>query len=175
MVSFRGFKKWLRLREIEVNLQELAIGMNSTVDLENDMHVLMLDFDIADEEMVIEAVEETQAFWNLADAHMYETRNGFHVIFFTDIMPYERCKMIINYTKYVDPLYKYVSRYHDHKTLRTAGKHKEKDIVFKRILLGRRKPTIRERETGKLKEQEHNQLRGLEMREAKAGKSKGSE
>jgi len=159
MNIWRGWRLWKRTREIEIELQSFAIGMNSTVDSDKNLHILMLDFDIEDKEKVRESIQEIQEFWNLADAYVYTTKNGMHVLFYEDIMPYERCKMIIAYAKYVDPLFKYISKYHNHKTLRVAGKHgMQQDIELYSVWPGKRTPTEEEREVGMLKRREHQEL-----------------
>ncbi|MBR9700408.1 hypothetical protein GOV11_00915 [Candidatus Woesearchaeota archaeon] len=162
MVSFKGFKKWQRFNKKERELRALAVGFNSTVSIEDDLHLVMLDYDVEDIGLVRESVKELQAFWHLADAYIYKTKNGFHAVFYEDQVPYERCKMIINYAKYVDLLYKYISRYHSHKTLRVAGKHVERDIIFKCVFPGKREPTNKERRIGKLKRDEHEMMVGMQ-------------
>ena len=159
MVNFwTGFKQWAKLNKQEMEIRNLAIGMNSTVDLTKDLHIVMLDYDIKDRELVFESVIELQIFWNLADAWIYSTKNGFHVFFYHDLVPYGRLKLIIEYAKYVDVQYKYISRYYDHKTVRAAGKYKEKDIKFVEQIKGLRVPTAIERELGDMKKQERDLL-----------------
>ena len=159
MVSFwQGFKQWAKFEKQEMEIRSLAIGINSTVDLTKDLHIIMLDYDVKDKELVIESVMELQDFWHLSDAWIYQTKNGFHVYFFHDIVPYGRLKLIIEYARYVDPMYKYISRYYDHKTVRAAGKYKEKDIIFLEILKGKRVCTTQERELGDMKMKERDLL-----------------
>jgi len=134
------------------------VGFNSSVNIEDNVHILMLDFDIKDIVKVKESVRECQEFWNLADAYIYETKNGFHVLFYYDHMPFERCKMIIDYAKHVDPMFKYISKFYSHKTLRTAGKHKRNDIKFKLLVPGMREPMQPEWLLGELKRREHGHL-----------------
>ena len=160
MVSLKGFKQWLKFRKQEMQLQAVAIGMNSSLDWE-DTHIIMLDYDIEDIELVKQSVRELQEFWKLDDADIFKTRNGHHVFFWYDHVPYERLKMIINFARYVDPMYKYISRYYDHKTIRVAGKYQDKDICYetsvKSMFAGTRNAQIRE--LGDLKKQEHKLLR----------------
>ncbi len=158
--NLKTFKNFLKYREklmVVESLRNYAIGMNSYVDLENDVHILMLDYDIDDLDKVRESVREIQMFFKLSDAHIYKTLNGYHAIFYYDHMPFTRTKLIIDYAKYVDPMYKHISRYHDHKTLRVMGKHKG-DIKFDRIIPGVRPSTDEEFEIGKLKRSEHSIL-----------------
>jgi hypothetical protein len=159
MVSFwNGFKQWAKFEKQEMEIRNLAVGINSTVDLTKDLHIIMLDYDIKDKALVVESVMELQDFWHLSDAWIYSTKNGYHVYFFHDIVPYGRLKLIIEYARYVDPMYKYISRYYDHKTIRAAGKYKEQDIIFIERLKGVRVPTAIERELGDMKMNERNLL-----------------
>lgn len=165
MVSLKGFKDWLRMRKQEMQLQSVAIGMNSTIDWE-DSHIVMLDYDLEDIEKVTESVRELQEFYKLADAEVFKTRNGFHVFFWYDHVPYERLKQIIDFARYVDPMYKYISRYYDHKTIRVAGKYQEKDIEYACAVKSyfaqprsKRKDVL---EIGDMKRKEHAVMRGKE-------------
>lgn len=146
---------WWRARSAEQKLQQLAIGINSVVDPTQDEHLVMLDYDTKDLGKVRRSVKELQEQWRLADAHIYRTRHGHHAIFWYDHVPYERVKMIVNYARSVDPMFKYISRYYDHKTLRVAGKYSKSDVVFDRMLPGRRKPTRREWQLGEMRRREH--------------------
>lgn len=152
------FKAWLKLRREEMEIRNIAIGMNSTVDITSDVHIVMLDYDVDDIDAVIESVKELQEFWNLADASIFRTKNGFHVFFWYDHVPYGRLKMIIDFARYVDPMFKYISRLYDHKTIRVAGKYGFKDIRFVKNVPGKRCPTKKELELGSLKKAEHAAL-----------------
>ena len=140
MSILKDFKVWSALKKKEIEIQSLAIGLNSTVDFTADKHIVMLDFDIKDPNSVIESIQETQLFWHLGDAHIIRTRNGFHAYFFTSIVPYARLKQIIDYSCHVDPMYKFISKYYDHKTLRVAGKYKDKDLTFFKLIKSPHKP-----------------------------------
>ena len=155
MVSLKGFKQALRIKKQEMQIRSMAVGMNSTVDITRDLHVLFLDYDIDDIKLVEQSVRELQEFWHLSDAEIFRTKHGFHVFLWHDVMPYGRVKMIIEYARYVDPLYKYISRYHDHKTVRVAGKYKERDILFVELLKGERRPSAEEQDLGDMKREEH--------------------
>lgn len=156
MVSIKGFKQWLKMSKQEMQLRSMAIGMNSTVDITRDLHIIMLDYDIDDIDKVEESVKELQEFWHLGDAEIFRTRNGHHVYFWWSFAPYSRVRLIIDYAKYVDPLYKYISRYYDHKTLRVVGKYKERDICFVETIKGKKRPTFEEKDLGDMKREEHN-------------------
>lgn len=143
-------------------LREFAIGINSDVNIQKDLHILILDFDEVDLSEVEESVGELQEFWNLSDAFIYKTHNGFHAYFYYDIMPYSRVKLILNYAKYVDPMYKFISRFYDYKTIRVAGKYKVKDIFFEKIIKGKRTPTLKETELGDLKRKERELISGMD-------------
>lgn len=158
MANFFRYLKWLRHKNDEIELQNLAVGFNSSVNIEENMHILMLDYDIKDLSKVKESIRECQEFWDLADAYIYKTKNGFHVLFYYDQMPFERCKMIIDYAKYVDPMFKYISKFYSHKTLRTAGKHAQADIRLLMLVPGLREPRRLEWDLGELKRREHLSL-----------------
>jgi hypothetical protein len=159
MVSFwNGFKQWAKFEKQEMEIRNLAVGINSTVDLTKDLHIIMLDYDIKDKALVVESVMELQDFWHLSDAWIYSTKNGFHAYFYHDLVPYGRLKLIIEYARYVDPMYKYISRYYDHRTIRVSKKYAEKDIQFVEIIKGKRVCTAQERELGDMKMNERNLL-----------------
>jgi hypothetical protein len=163
MVSFveKVRKLWHYFGKEDAVMREFAIGMSSEVDIKSNLHILFLDYDQVSIEEVLESVGEIQEFFNLADAFIYKTRNGYHVYFFYDIMPYSRVLMIINYAKYVDDMFRYISRFYDYKTIRQAGKYKVRDIVFDRIVQGNRTPSKNELELGELKRKERQYLAGM--------------
>ena len=139
----------------------MAIGMNSEVDIKKDIHILFLDFDKATLEEVEESVIEAQKFWDLSDCFIYSTRNGFHAYFFYDHMPYSRVLLILNYCKYVDDQFRFISRYYDYKTIRQSGKYKQLDIKFVKMIPGSRVPSLREVELGDLKRRERGYLAAM--------------
>jgi len=151
----KGFGLWQDLKHKEIELRSVAIGMNSTIDFEKDVHIIMLDYDIKDISKVKESIKELQRFFNLSDAFIYSTRNGFHVFFWFDHIPYSRLRMIIDFAKYVDIKFRYISRFYDHKSIRVAGKYKERDIKFVEVILSSRKPEEKEIELGLMKLKEH--------------------
>jgi hypothetical protein len=155
---FRQLKCFLKFRKQEMLLQSAAIGMNSSVDIARDRHIVMLDYDVKDRDVVVRSIEELQRFWNLSDAYVFSTKNGFHVMLWYDIIPYSRLVMIINYAADVDPMFKQISRFYLHKTLRVEGKHPYRDIKFSGIVRGVRAPTGEEWEIGELKRKEHLML-----------------
>ena len=150
-------KVW-RHRKDDFDIQYMAIGVNSSTDITKDKHIIMLDFDVKDRGLVVKSVEELQVFWNLAEAHIFVSKNGFHVFFWYDQVPYGRLKMIIEYARDVDPMFKFISRFYDHKTLRVIGKHKVRDIAFEGIVRGVREPSEDEKEIGEMKRREHLML-----------------
>ena len=161
MKSLSDFRKWLKLNKQEMEIRSLAIGINSTVDLTKDLHIVMLDYDLQDIRLVEESVKELQEFWKLGDAHIIKTNHGFHAYFFSSIVPYGRLKLIIEYARYVDPMFKYISRYYDHKTVRVAGKYAFRDLKFVKVL-----PTMvvpRYPELSLLKMQEFEALSGVKL------------
>ena len=142
-------------------MREFAIGMNSDVDSKKDLHILILDFDEVTVDEVNESIKELQNFWSLSDAFIYRTKNGFHAYFYYDIIPYTRVRMIINFARFVDPMYKFISRFYDYKTIRVVGKYKERDIFFEKIIKGERDPSLREVELGNLKRKEREYLSSM--------------
>jgi len=156
----------------DAKLRDFAIGMSSEVSIDKDLHILFMDYDEVTIEEVEESVKECQEFWNLSDCFIYRTRNGFHAYFFYDIMPYTRVRMIINYAKYVDNMFRFISRFYDYKTVRLAGKYKKQDIKFEKIIKGKRSPTLIEAELGDLKrkEREHISKMGNILRKDKLQK-----
>lgn len=158
--SWRSFVKWLKFRKRSIDLESFAMGMNSTVDVVEDKHIIMIDFDSVSLEKVEESVIECQHFWYLSDFHIFETKHGFHAIAFDEAVPYSRLRLIIEYARYVDPLFVYISRFYSHKTIRVAGKYKERDIKFVKIIKGVREPSKSEKEIGDLKLNEHKLLVG---------------
>ena len=149
---------WYFLQNKDKQLRDFAIGMSSEVDIKRDIHILFMDFDDVSLENVEESVKELQSFWNLSDCFIYKTRNGYHAYFYYDQMPYSRVVMLLNYAKYVDDKFRYISRFYDYKTIRVAGKYKEKDIFFVKCLTGSRIPTSLESELGDLKRKEREML-----------------
>jgi hypothetical protein len=145
----------------EAELRDFAVGMNSEVDINRDLHILFLDFDKILLEDVEDSVRECQAFWNLSDCFIYRTRNGYHAYFFYDIMPYTRVCMIVNYARYVDDMFRFISRYYDYKTIRQSGKYKTRDIFFEKMIEGLRRPSAYELEVGDLKRKERGYLLGM--------------
>lgn len=159
-ILFKIIRDYFRYSH-NAELHGFAIGINSFVNREKDLHILMLDYDTKKFSDVLSSVHELIDFWNLSDAYIYATKRGFHVFFYFDLMPYSRARMIINYAKHVDPMYKHISRFYDHKTIRTAGKYKERDISFVKVVDGKRTPTLEELELGEAKLKEHQALLGL--------------
>jgi hypothetical protein len=145
-----------RARKSEMKFRSMAVGVNSSVDIVNDLHVVFLDYDGVTLQQVEESVKELQKFWRLSDMYVYKTRHGFHVIGYYDQIPYDRLKMIINYARFVDPMFKLIGNYYDHKTLRVSGKYAEMDIWFVRVIRGVRRPSVGERRIGGLKLKEHD-------------------
>jgi len=162
MMLLKGFRQWLQMRQQEMQLQSFAVGMNSSVDVTCDKHIVFMDFDVQDVGRVERSVRECQEFWCLGPAFIYGTTHGYHAIFFFDVVPYSRVRLIIEYARDVDDLFRYISRYYSHKTLRVAGKYKERDIRFVKVVPGCRYPSEEECELGMLKYQEHCLLTGLE-------------
>lgn len=154
----KDIKNYRKAKDQEMQLRSMAVGMNSSVDVTRDIHIVMLDFDVHDISVVQKSIVELQDFWGLSDADIYRTRNGHHVFFWYDHVPYERLKMIINYARNVDPMFKFISRYYDHKTMRASGKYAYKDIKFVCTVEGVRECSDYEYEVGKMKQAEHSML-----------------
>jgi hypothetical protein len=145
----------------DLYLEAMAIGMNSFVDLEKDEHMLFLDYDVKDYVKVSDSIKELQNFFNLSHAFIYQTEKGFHAFFFYDNeLPYSRIQLILNYAKHVDPMFKFIGKYYDHKTIRVAGKYKYQDIKFYDIIKAR-DPTLAEIKVADMKRAEYTMLRTL--------------
>jgi len=157
-VKWRDIKGFFRVRKQEMLLRSAAIGVDSTVDVENDRHIIILDFDIGELSRVVDSVEELQQFWNLSDAMVFKTKNGYHVFFWYDIIPYGRLLQMIEFARWVDPMYKSISHIYRHKTVRVEGKHPLRDIQFVGIISGLREPTQEEWDLGEMKRMEHLRL-----------------
>ena len=155
------YKRWTALKRAEMELRSLAIGINSSVDLTDDRHLIMLDYDIGDLELVKDSLREAQAFWCLGDAEIFRTKHGYHVFFWYDHVPFTRLRMIIDYARRVDPMYRFITRYYDHKTVRVAGKYADPDIHPVCILPGCRNPTGHEQELGMMKRGEYAEMRKM--------------
>lgn len=160
------YKLWSRIKAIwyyfgrnDMRLQQFSIGMNSTVGF--DSHILFLDYDDVSLQQVEESVIECQKFWNLSDAFIYKTHGGYHSIFYFDQLPYSRVKLILDYARFVDDMFRFISRFYDYKTIRVSGKYKLQDIEFVKIVKGQRSPTLREAELGDLKRKEREYLKGM--------------
>jgi len=158
----RLFKDIYRyLQNEDEYIKAMAIGMNSYIDREADEHFLFLDYDIKDEFKIESSVQELQRQFNLSHAFIYETSKGYHVFFFYDNdLPYSRIRLLISYAKFVDPLFKLISKYYNHKTIRVAGKYKIQDIRFKKTIKGRN-PTREEFSIGEIKRREYNMLKSF--------------
>jgi len=154
-----GFRRWIRLNRIDMELRSFAVGMNSTVDFTEDRHIIMLDYDIKDFSRIERSVAELQSFWNLSDADVFASKNGHHVFFWYDIVPYGRLRIIIDFARDVDVMFKYISRFYDHKTIRVSGKYLWSDIKFVKRIPGLRSPSKEEFDIGELKRREHLLLR----------------
>jgi hypothetical protein len=157
-MRWADIKGFFRARKQEMLLRSAAIGMDSTVDIVNDRHILVLDYDVRELSRVVASVEELQQFWNLSDVMIFRTKNGFHAFGFYDIMPFGRLRQIIEYAKDVDPLFKALSYVYRHKTVRVEGKHPLRDIQFVGIISGLREPTQEEWDLGEMKRMEHLRL-----------------
>jgi len=151
------------LKHEDMYLGAMALGMNSSTDFENDKHMLFLDYDITDEQLVESSICELQAMFSLSHCYIYKTVKGFHAFFFYDNdLPYSRIRLIINYAKDVDNMFRYISKYYDHKTIRVAGKYKEQDIEFYKVVYSNvRMPSLQEIEVAEAKRSEYKALKKL--------------
>jgi hypothetical protein len=148
-------------KQEDMYLSAMALGMNSYVDIENDKHMLFVDYDIKDYGRVHNSIKDLQGFWSLSHAFVYATAKGYHAFFFYDNdLPYSRIKMILDYAKDIDPMYRFISRLYDHKTIRVAGKYKEQDIKFHSVVKGRT-PTADEILVADAKRKEYSLLKQM--------------
>jgi hypothetical protein len=156
--TLKRLNYYFKKRDLDEQLRNFAIGLSSEVDIRKDLHILFMDFDNVDLGDVEQSVGECQQFFNLSDCFIYKTKNGYHAYFFYDIMPYSRVLMILNYAKFVDPMFRFISKNYDYKTIRAAGKYKERDIFFAKVVKGLRAPNTYELEIGDLKRRERNMI-----------------
>lgn len=171
MSLWQRIKDWRKADRQLQELRSVAIGMNSGVDIVRDAHIIMLDYDIGALDVVEHSIKELMEFWGLSDAWIFKTRNGFHVFFWYDQIPFSRLRMIIEFARDVDPMYKYISKFYDYKTIRVAGKYKEKDIKFVKRLSGRRLPSQDELVIGEMKRKEHISLLEIEVQYGEVNRS----
>lgn len=151
----RIIRKLLRfLSKQEIKERQYAVGINSYIDKEKDLHIIMLDYDTQDLDFVLKDLKELVKFWNLSDYEIYKTTNGYHTFFWYDHIPYSRLKMIIDYSN-CDTSYKYISKFYDYKTVRASGKYKQKDIEHIGKFSGSRLYTNEQRVLGDLKRKEY--------------------
>lgn len=158
----RRIARWLikKLYREEHLLREFAIGMNSFINKEHGVHIVMLDYDTDSLEFVLKDLKELIAFFSLSHCEVFRTHKGFHAFFWYDHVPYSRLRMIIDYSR-CDEQYKYISRYYDHKTIRASGKYSQLDTSFVVGLRGARTPTQEQLELGLLKRREYFALRQM--------------
>lgn len=158
----KRFARWLikKLYREEHFLREFAIGMNSFIDKEKDVHIVMLDYDTDSLDFVISDVRELITFFCLSSAEIFRTTKGFHCFFWYDHVPYSRLRMIIDFSR-CDGQYKYISRYYNYKTIRASGKYSQLDTSFVVTLRGSRVPTAEQSELGLLKRREYFALRQM--------------
>jgi hypothetical protein len=155
------------LSKKEKQERQYAIGISSYLNKgdKNELHVVILDYDMKDFSKVLKDVNELVKFFNLSSYECYSTRCGFHIFFWYDHVAYSRLKMIINYSNYIDPLYKFISTKYDTKVLRASGKYKDNDINFIGYFNGVRTATKDERELGNLKRKEYIELKKIKFQE----------
>ena len=158
---FRQAMRLVKRDKDEIDLRGVALGMNSFIDQKNDVHCVLLDYDTSNDLFVMADVCEIMEHFKLADCELYETAQGFHAIFFYDHIPYSRLVQIINFSR-CDEQFKNISRYYNHKTIRSAGKYRQLEIkFFKEILSPFRRRTDHEMRLGLLKKEEYLRLHGL--------------
>jgi hypothetical protein len=161
---FDVIKKFVRFvrKDKMHDLREFAIGLNSNIS--SDSHIIFLDYDTKAQNMAFVEVEydirELIRHFDLSDAEIFQTHNGYHCFWWYDHVPYSRLKMIINYSR-CDPMFKYISKFYNYKTIRAAGKYQELDIMWYKVVKGQRSPSPKEVEIGGLKRKEYFGLRKI--------------
>lgn len=149
----------------EIKQRNYAIGLNSTIDVDKDKHMLFLDYDTNNLSDVLSDVKELVEFWNLSDFEIFSTIRGNHVFFWYDNnLPYSRVKMILNFSR-CDNLFKYIKRYYNHSTIRASGKYRNgySDLRYIGKFTGKRKHTKEEHELGELKRKEYLLLKDIKI------------
>jgi len=154
-------RKLLRLlSKHEIKERQYAIGINSFINILKDRHMLFLDYDRElNFKEALDDCEELCNFFNLSDYEIFSTGGGgYHIFWWYDNnLPYSRVKMIIDYSR-CDNMYKYISRFYDHKTIRATGKYiknKYNDLKYVGKFSGKRTPTAEQRNLGELKRKEY--------------------
>lgn len=158
MGLIRIYKQFIRyIKKDNLLLEQFAIGINSFIDKKNNFHCVMLDYDGCSLNFVTKDVKELQEHFKIGDVDVFSTSQGFHCFGWYDSIPYERLRMIVDYSN-CDPMFKYISRYYDHKTIRASGKYQDLDTKFiKRIISKHFKPV--DTMIGELKRNEYLELR----------------
>jgi hypothetical protein len=157
--KIRLFFKFLNYTR-DNEMQDFAIGINSYIDKDKDLHCLFIDYDIPDLEFVRMDLSELVQHFHLSDYEIYSTSKGYHIFFWFDHIPYSRVKMILDYSR-CDYMFKNISKFYSYKTIRCVGKYKNLDIKFIGKFTGVRKPTQYQLEIGGLKRQEYIRLKSL--------------
>ena len=157
--KIRMFFKFLNYTS-EQDMRDFAVGFNSFINKEQDLHIIMLDYDIKDLNFVKADASEITEHFKLSDFEIYKTQNGYHCFWFYDFYPYSKLRLLIEFSR-CDNQFKYISRFYDHKTIRVAGKYKNLDIKFIGKFAGIRKATPYQMEIGNLKREEYVRLKSL--------------
>lgn len=97
-------------------------------------YCLFLDYDYDCKETVYEDLSGLQEHYNLGNAYVFKTKNGFHAIFI-DLMTYSELCEILDASS-CDNHYKYVSRKNNNRTwvLRITDKKNGNKVEFSEIL-----------------------------------------
>ena len=97
-------------------------------------YCVFLDYDYTEKHTVYEDITGLQEHFNLGNAYVFSTKNGFHAIFI-DLLTYEELKQVMNASS-CDPHYKYVSRRNNNRTwvLRITDKKKGNKVTFLEVL-----------------------------------------
>jgi hypothetical protein len=104
----------------------IAWGIASLVTADNG-HVVLLDYDIQDFHKVYWDVIGLIKKYKLSDCHVYKTKNGFHAVFYYNVMRWKKLLKIIMRSK-VDWKFKSLASENRKVVLRFAGKYKINDI-----------------------------------------------
>lgn len=95
----------------------------------DNLYYLVLDYDNQDKLTVVTEIQHLQKKFNLAEAQIVKTNNGFHVYYFYDNeLSYERVLEILSESKAVDPIFVENFKNSKYVITRVSGKYSQRDI-----------------------------------------------
>lgn len=133
-------------------MSTFSIGTWVSNKIANNEYFLVFDYDNVDKLSVVKEIEKLQKQFNLSDAQIFKTNNGFHVYYFYDnSLSAEQIKKIFSASEFVD--HHFVSNFETLSkewlgvVIRTGGKYENNDIIPADNISGR-EPTLIEKSVG---------------------------